>query len=244
VIDQLSPWKLPYDAGNASFEPSYMMSIVDWAALLQKAEDGDPDAQWEVADRFYNGCRDERGDVLVEASSEKAVEWFRKSAELGYSAAQNNLGIMLGNGDGVEKNSELALYWLKRAWRGGDPCAPKNIAITYREQGNLKRAFHWFQKCAATGDDDAVLQSGIHYFWGKGVRKDYAKAVTCFQQAIKGKDICESSRDDAHFYLALAYLDGRGVVKSVSTAKKLLKRANVDNDHPAARELLRELSKS
>ncbi len=244
MIDQSAPWKLPYDEGEASFEPIYTMSIVDWAALLQKAENNDSEAQWEVAERYYNSCRDEKGNTFVEASSEKAVEWFRKSAELGYSAAQNNLGIMLGNGDGVEKNSELALCWLKKAWRCGDPCAPKNIAITYREQGNLKRAFHWFQKCAAIGDDDAVLQSGIHYFWGKGVRKDYARAVTCFRQAIKGKSICESSRDNAHFYLALAYLDGKGVGKSVATAKKLLKRANVDDDHPAARELLRELNKS
>lgn len=217
------------------------MSVTEWETLLQKAEDGDMEAQWEVADRYHDGCRDDNGDVLVKASSANAVEWFRKSAEAGYAPAQNNLGVMLGDGDGVDKDADLAIYWLKKAYRAGDSCAPQNVAMTYRDMGKFKRAIHWFNKCAVTGDDNAILQIGIHYFWGKGARKNYSKAVECFQKAIKGKNIAEASRDDAHFYLAIAYLEGKGFPKSIPTARKLLKRANKDNDHPAARELLREL---
>jgi TPR repeat protein len=236
VIDPSMPWKLPIDDSYTSSLTNYAMSAAEWSALLQKAEDGDPEAQWEIADRYHDGCRDEKGVVLVEAS-----EWFRKSAEAGFMPAQNNFGNMLGDGDGVAKDPDNALRWLKKAWKGGDQCAPQNIAITYRDKGNLKRAFHWFNKGAEAGDDDAVLQIGIHYFWGRGIRKDYSKAIDCFKKAIKGKNISEASRDDAHFYLALAYLEGKGVTKSIPNAKKLLKRANIDNDHPAARALLQEL---
>jgi TPR repeat protein len=80
---------------------------------------------------------------------------------------------MLSDGDGVEKNLNLAIRWLKRTHKGGEPCAANNIAITYREKGNFKRAVHWFKKCADSGDDEALLQLGIHSFWGKGVRKDH-----------------------------------------------------------------------
>jgi hypothetical protein len=39
----------------------------------------------------------------------------------------------------------------------------------------------------------------------------------------------------------LAYSDGEGVRMSMPNAKKLFERANVDNDHPSARNMLRQL---
>ena len=241
IFDPSTPWKLPQDEGAGAY-PSYSMSEPEWKVLLDKAQEGDPEAQWEVADSYQSGCKDDQGNILVERSPQKAAEWFRNAAEAGHAPAQNNLGVMLGDGDGVEKDPVLALHWLKKAWKRGDSCAPQNIAITYRDMGKLKRAVHWFEKCAETGDDDAILQVGIHCFWGKGVTKDWVKAVYCYQRAIEGKNIAEASRDDAYFYLAIAYLEGQGVTKSVPKAKRLLKRANRDNDHLAARALLHILT--
>jgi TPR repeat protein len=37
---------------------------------------------------------------------------------------------LLGNGNGVRKNVEEALLWLRKAFRAGDPGARNNIAIT------------------------------------------------------------------------------------------------------------------
>jgi TPR repeat protein len=65
-----------------------------------------------------------------------------------------------------------------------------------------------------------------------------------FRKATKGKNICESGRDDAFFYLGIAYLEGKGVRASIPAARKLFQRANVDNDHPAARSILLELTRS
>ncbi|MBZ5679652.1 MAG: hypothetical protein LAO24_06070 [Acidobacteriia bacterium] len=96
----------------------------------------------------------------------------------------------------------------------------------------------------ALGDDDALIQLGIHYYWGKGVRKNPIAAVRCFRKATKGKNICEAGRDEAFFYLGIAYLEGKGVRASIPTARKLLQRANVDDDHPAAHGVLQELTRS
>src|ERR1035441_4863891 len=144
----------------------------------------------------------------------------------------------------MTRNPREALVWLKRAFRGGDSCAPVNIAVTYRETGNLRHAVRWFRKSVALGDDGALIQLGIHCFWGRGVRTNAAAAVRYFRKAAIGKNISEAERDDAFFFLGKAYLEGRGVKLSIPTARRMLKRANVDNDHPAARSLLATLGAS
>jgi tetratricopeptide (TPR) repeat protein len=45
---------------------------------------------------------------------EKAFEYFKKSADLGYPAAMHNLYICYINGQGVEKNKELAQQYFKQ----------------------------------------------------------------------------------------------------------------------------------
>ena len=53
----------------------------------------------------------------------------------------------------------------------------------------------------------------------------------------------ECDRDDANFYLGIAYLEGKGVGQSLRMAQKHLERANRDNDHLAAQRLLKQLSR-
>jgi hypothetical protein len=57
---------------------------------------------------------------------------------------------------------------------------------------------------------------------------------------MRAKNISEAERDDAFFYLGIAHLEGKGVSMSRATARKLLRRANVDNDHLAAQRVLQE----
>lgn len=213
------------------------MSVAEWKTLLDKAKRGNPEAEWDVAGRYDDGCKDKKGKILVRRSAPKAAEWLRRAAEHGCASAQSNLGVLLGSTD-------EALLWLERAFRAGHSLAASNIAITHRERGNFKKAVQWFRKSVASGDDDALIQLGIHYYWGKGVRKNPVAAVRCFRKATKGENICEASRDDAFFYLGIAYLEAKGVTGSIPTARKLFQRANVDSDHPAAHRVLQELTRS
>jgi len=45
----------------------------------------------------------------------KAVEWYEKSAHLGYSGAMSNLGICYEDGDGVTKDVNQAREWYTKA---------------------------------------------------------------------------------------------------------------------------------
>ncbi len=239
VFNAKSPWELP----RREFIPpyGYTMSRSEWQTLLNLAKQGDYSAEWEVADRYGDGVVDKKGRILVSRSSRNAAKWFRKSAEHGFAWAQNNLGILLSARNAANKNVEEALFWFRKAFNAGSTMSGTNIAITYRENGNFRKAVHWFRESGESGDDDAHIQLGIHYYWGKGVKKDPIAAVRCFRRAIRSKNISEVGRDDAHFYLGIAYAEGKGVKPSVPTARTLFQRANIDNDHPAALEMLQKL---
>ena len=239
VIDSESPWKVTLRGWDWSY--GYRTSVSEWQSLLAKAKNGDREAEWGVADRYADGCKDKRGKVIVRRSAAKAAQWFRRAAEHGSVLAQNNLGVLLGNGNGVRKNVQEGLQWLRKAFRAGDSCAAGNIAITYRENGDLKAAFKWFRRAAEAGDGDALIQLGIHYYWGKGVRRNSRAAVRCFRTATKVKDISGMGRDDASFFLGIAYHEGRGVQASIPNARKFFKKANIDSDHVAADKMLRKL---
>jgi len=166
VIDSESPWRVTQRGWNWSY--GYKTSVSEWQYLLARARNGDREAEWEVADRYADGCKDKRGKVIVRRSAAKAAQWLRRAAEHGCSPAQNHLGILIGNGKGVRKNVKEALFWMRKAFRdAGDTCVAHNIAITYRENGDLKAAFKWFRRAADAGDGDALIQLGIHYYWGK-----------------------------------------------------------------------------
>jgi TPR repeat protein len=240
VIDSESPWRVTLRDWNYRLY-TYKMSASEWRALLARAKQGDPEAEWEVADRYGDGCKDRRGRILVRRSRQKAAQWFRRAAEHGLGPAQNTWGVLLSNGEGVRKDVAEALSWMRRAFHAGDACAAHNIAITYRQIGDLRTAVKWFRKSADSGDGDALIQLGIHYYWGKGVRKNPKVAVRCFRIATKAKHISEAGRDNAFFLLGVAYFEGKGVRASVRNARKLVERANIDNDNPAARKMLLHL---
>lgn len=239
IIDPEAPWKLTLRNGSWG---GYTASASDWRKVLARAKSGDPEAEWDVAERYADGCKDKRGRIIVKRSPKKAAEWLRRSAEHGNSSAQNNLGNILSSGNSITKNVDEALKWYRKALHAGASYVAQNIAITYRQIGNHTAAVRWFRRNAHQGDGDALIQLGIHYYWGKGVRKDAKAAVRCFRNAIRSRNISEWDRDDAFFLLGLAHYEGKGVKASLPKAIKLFERANVDDDNPTAREYLNRLN--
>lgn len=243
VLDPGCPWKLPRLKWEFTKYP-YRKTLTEWRALLARAEQGDADAECNVAALYDYGCKTRSGKLLVRRSARKALEWYRRSAAHGDTYAQNNLGVILSSAKANKEDRREALMWLKKAARTGNGCATNNTAIVYREDGDLRRAVYWFKKLAALGDDDALIQLGIHYYWGCGIRADHSASVRYLRKATKGKNLSDADRDDAFFYLGIAYLEGNGVRFSLRMARKLLQRANIDNDHPAAHRLLNQMAKS
>ena len=59
----------------------------------------------------------------------EAVKWYRKAADQGLADAQNNLGYMYANGQGVAKDEKEAYKWLLLSGAQGNELAKKKITI-------------------------------------------------------------------------------------------------------------------
>lgn len=70
--------------------------------------DNNPDIYFALARLYQNG-------VFGPQENKLAAEWYEKAAKLGHAVSQNNLGVMYYYGDGVEKNTDLAITWLNKA---------------------------------------------------------------------------------------------------------------------------------
>jgi len=81
-----------------------------YSALKDRAEQGDPHAQYELGLRYENGAYD------VTADPEKALAWFRRAARNGNLLAMKKLGEIYAQGLlGVAKDPEKSRYWQQRS---------------------------------------------------------------------------------------------------------------------------------
>jgi len=55
------------------------------------------------------------------------------------------------------------MYWYKRAYRRGEPCAAHNIGVMWRNEKKYRRALQWFKKAVRLGDDEANLEIAKYY---------------------------------------------------------------------------------
>jgi uncharacterized protein len=92
--------------------------------LRQKAEQGDPQAQFELGLHYRQG-RDIAADPSV------AVEWFRKAAAQSNTDAMVQLATMFGTGRGVTKDVGQAVSWFRQAAELGHASAQFNLGGMY-----------------------------------------------------------------------------------------------------------------
>lgn len=91
---------------------------------------------YEMAKQWYMKAANSGNDSaatqigIIEIDKEnytEAVVWFKKAAENGYADAQNKLGVRYENGQGVEQNTDIALYWYLKAAAQNHEKAIENI---------------------------------------------------------------------------------------------------------------------
>ena len=103
----------PEDSGTAEHLNSTDTVFIDTdttdvQVLLQRAEDGDPSAQYLLAEAYY--FREGVPRDLFEV-----VRWIRKAAKQGHADAQFSLGVSCDNGQGVVQDYSEAVRWWRKA---------------------------------------------------------------------------------------------------------------------------------
>lgn len=142
------------------------------------------------------------GDAAEDAGNYAAARLsFERGAAQGDAWCWSRLGLMFDNGLGCEVDKLRAMQCYKRGWRARDAVAANNIAILYREAGNRRAMFRWFQRAADAGDDGALIEVAKCLFTGVGARKNPAEAITRVTKALGGS-LSEAGREEAKALLA------------------------------------------
>jgi hypothetical protein len=141
--------------------------------LMAKAERGDADAQFRLA------------EMLGPAQQEERERWYRMAAEQGHAVAERNLGLTLYK---YPTHPEAA-KWLRVAADKGDATAQRNLALLY-ESGlgvprSLVEAYKWYALDAENDGDD---------FWGSSKRRDQVRRKLTPDQLAEAERLVQEWR--------------------------------------------------
>ena len=201
--------------------------------LLEQAEAGNADAQFDLGTAYYNG---DTGNV----DYDQARRWWEKAAARGDKIAQYNLGTLYDEGRGVSQNHRIAAQWYRDAAQQGYAYAQYNLGNLYRDgKGVPQNAYiarDWQEKAAAQGDRDAMYVLGSLYRQGAlGISGDGQHTLAFYwleQAAMRGNPQAQNE-------LAGLYARGEGVAQNEETALKWWQAAADLGDRDAIATLAR-----
>lgn len=203
--------------------------------LINKAESGDTQAMFALAQRYRDGdgvtqdyvqflqwlarlrylLKFEEMKPLLSFQDRKQTEldsfvnWLLESAESGDANSMHFLSDLYRIGIGFEKNEKQWIAWLKKAAESGSVTAMHDLAFIYffgiGVPEDKNQYFFWIQKAAATGHKESMAALAYAYREGFGVIKDPEQYIEWLLKAIYAGDPISMR------ILALDYRDGFGV---------------------------------
>lgn len=174
------------------------------------AEQAHAGAQVELGNIHFAGVPRHMGNLAagqgipIPKDYKRALDWYRKAAEQGYPAGQNNVGTMYEFGMGVRRDPAQAESWYRKAAEKGYERARSNLARmeTYNRANlalgrkDYPAALETIRPLAEAGYRYAQRFMGSIYEWGWGVSADIPKAMDWYSKA--------ADQDDAFAHIALA----------------------------------------
>ena len=168
---------------------SFLMTLIT-ACLLTAAPITITYAQnFDKADKAY-----EAGDYTT------AAKEFRLLAEQGDAGAQNILGLMYDQGEGVTQDYVEAVRWHRLAAEQDYADAQFNLGYMYSKGEGVVQdyaeAMRWYRLAAEQDYADAQFNLGLMHFKGQGVPQDYVLAHMWFNiAAASGHEYALKARD-------------------------------------------------
>jgi len=217
--------------------------------LLEKAEQGDADAQLQLGYYYFLlpvgfPVGSPEYSEQTKEKSEKTAYWFKKAADQGNAEAQFKY---------AEINKDERIFWYQKAADNGYVKAQYKLACYFYDgiiiEQDYKKAVSWFKKAADQGHVEAQYNLGNCYFYGNGTNQDFEKAINWFRKAdiprnvdvVLPKDAKSYSDKQqsivnlfepimegfpkAQFKIGLCYYEGKGVERKYKEAIKWFNKA-------------------
>ena len=161
------------------------------------AQSNSPDALYERGMDAITGVGPSRSDL-------DGIEFFRRSADLGYGPAQIALGYYYDTGTVVPGNQSRALDLYRKAAAQGDPLASWLVGRRYFLGGGSPRDLDAAQKWLKLGAEQNNAFAA--YYQGRVMAdRDYTKAPTLYKIAA------EQGLPQAQYFYAKTLKEGRGI---------------------------------
>lgn len=176
--------------------------------------------------------RDSTTDAGLTPRQSQKLEELRQAAEAGDAEAQFRLGVLYGNGEGVELDHRLAEQWFSRAARQGHEDALVNLAWLYATGTGVDvdepRARELYLLAADHGSGKAQYVVATMYRFGQyGAQRDMEKALRYYQAAA------ERGISSAQFALGKLLMEGKHVQQDDVVALQWLTLAQANGSKRA-----------
>lgn len=160
-----------------------------------------------------------------------AFGFFQEAAIMEYAPAQNGLGLMFLNGEGITKNKDEALKWFSKAASQNYAPAQVNLGLILSSDNgkdqNQTKAFSLFFKAAEQGHPDGQYMVGLRFHQGIGTAQDFCKARYWYREAMEHGSLGGQTG------LGLLYYNGECVQKDQAKGRKLVVQAAEKGDEYA-----------
>lgn len=211
----------------------------DWNKLLNENNSDNNDLLYEIANYLDNGLEID-GKIIVEENKHEAFKFYEKAYKNGHINSMIRLADFYSEGEICQKNIEFAIELYKNGIADGKEIAAHNLATIYRDLGDYSKAFALYQIAQKLSKSN-LIELAYCYYYGIGTEINKQQAFDIFEKIVNDNSEnsnCEYETEDANYFLGLYYLEGIVVVQSVEKARQYFERANIDNDHRNANEML------
>lgn len=167
------------------------------------------------------GCFCNNG-IVVEKDFTKALKWFEKASKNGYLPATYNVAIMYANGDGIDKNIEIAIEIANKLQSKSPILFNATLGKIFQIDKKTEVAFKYYKEAAKLGDSDSQYYYGRRLCKGDGCKRDVKLGYKYIRSAAK------KGSPEANYIMARLYefgFDKVGIEQSDSLAVRKYKMA-------------------
>jgi hypothetical protein len=176
-----------------------LLFVLVLLSVLASAQSNSPDALYERGMDAITGVGAARDD-------QQGIDYFRRSAEVGYGPGQIALGYYYETGTVVAKDQAHALDLYRKAAQTGDPLAAWLTGRLYFLGSGVPRdldaAQKWFKMSSSQNN-----AYGAYYLGRLMADRDFAKAPALYKIAA------EQGLPQAQYYYGKALKEGRGIAQ-------------------------------
>lgn len=150
--------------------------------FIENAKKGDEEILTSLAIAYCEGHG-------IKQDYTKALECYRKAAELGYEVAQCDLAYMYRMGYGTPKDIREAVYWYTKSAEQGFSDAQLELGVMYHNgdgvEQDYEESLYWYKKAAEQGNARAQENLAYMALSGEGMEMDMQMAIRLFNEAAK-----------------------------------------------------------